>query len=436
MSRLILIVSMVLSSVSALDAQPPEQAELQTLLDRLTSEDFGARERASDRFVALGAPARDFLTKMRKTLGLEARLRVDAILARLGTETTRKTGKVTATLVSIELVEVPLAEAAARIGATVGAKIRYGNQPRVVKPGGQQPAQKPQPPPGGAVPISFKVQRVPFFEALDRFCKLANCTYHTDYASGDIILNPSGQKGAGPVVYAGPLRIAATSLSVTRQTRFVGASTSNANLQVRIDIEPGAPIIGFLSPISGAQAKDDKGNVISFRAWQGQRYLQNVSRNRQLYQSLAMDPPAVDAKKLVEISIPIEMVTPAEMIGAELTSLQPAAPDAPGESPLHLRVDSLTTQNDHQILTLSFEAPPAQGPGDLRAVPQHEEIEIWDVKGQRVEVLPNPSQRVINGRCIRTLRLPDVPLGRVRVRSMVRFRILRQIVRFKDLPLP
>lgn len=422
-----LVLTLLLALATGSPAQP-DLTELQGLLKDLTSADFAAREKATDRILAIGEPSRKFLESARDDLDLEGRLRIDAILARL-TTTNEATEAFTfeATRIDIELDEVPIGEAARRLGLAAGIPIRYG---RVQRPGTSAP-------PSQGVPLSFTVKDIPFFEALDRFCVLAGCTFNPDYASGGLTLNPATGGKIGPVRYDGPMRIAATSLSVNRTTRFVDPPTTYANLQVRINVEPHARLLGLLSPVTGASAKDDKGNDVTFTSHTGPKHMQSLANNHQIYQALSMEPPAADAKKLLQVRMPLDIVVPKRMISAELTSLEPAGPDEAGVGHLRLKVDARQQPGEHQTVTISFVAPIAEGDKQLRVAPQYEEIEVYDLKGQRVEIPRRSiSRRRVQTREARVLQLPNVPIGRIRVRLLAEYSILRKVVVFPELALP
>jgi len=408
-------------------SQPPEQ-ELSALLDDLTSTDFDAREKASTRLVAMGEPARAFLEKARESLDLEGRLRIDAILARLSTAAPSVEPVVfEPTIVDIDLQEVPIAVAAKRLGEAAGIAIAFGRSGPGVPP-----------PPGHDVPVSFSVKGISFFEALDRFCAITGCLFNTDYSTGGFVLTPGYGGKTGPVRYDGPMRVLATSLSISRQTRFTDPPTINANLQLRINIEPRATILGIIGPVRKASAKDDLGNALTFRTYSGPRNLQAMGRQRQTFQSLAFDAPKPTAKKLVEVRVPLELIVPSSMLASEIQDLAASEPDAPGVGALRLKIDTLaTTQPGQHTVTISFHKPIAEGKVELRVTPDLEEIHVFDTKGQKIPIAPNTIvRRRVGTREVRTLRLPDTPVGRIQVRALRSFTVMKRVVTFAELALP
>lgn len=406
----------------------PDVGELEDLLKDLTSTDFAARERATGRILAIGEASRVFLEAARNGLDLEGRLRVDAILSRLATADEASQGIVfESTRVHVDFDEIPIDEATRRLGLAAGVPIRYGQ----VQRGGVGA------PPGQRVPISFSASGLPFFEALDRFCVLTGCTFNSDYATGGLVLNPTTGGKVGPVRYDGPMRIAAMSMSVNRTTRFVDPPTTYATLQVRINVEPQARLLGLLSPVRGVTAKDGKGNTVRFTNRDGPRHMQSLTTNFQVFQAISMEPPATNAKKLVEVRIPLELVVPTRMVSADIASLDPSDAEHAGAGSLRLKVDSHHRSGEKQTVTISFVAPIAEGKEPLRTLPQYEEIELYDLKGQRVEI-PRRSiaRRRIGERETRTLQLPNIPIGRLRVRTLSHYEILRKTVVFAELELP
>jgi len=425
--RRVLVLASVLTALTAtLAVAQPGTAALDALLRDLGSSDFATRERATAGFLAHGPAARAFLEKAREGLDLEGRLRIDSILSRLeGDETTDSGPKFEPTLVDLDLREVPMGDAARRLGDAAGIPIRYGQ------------ANSRGTTPGQGVPVTFAVKRIPFFRALDQFCELTGCTYNGDYASGGFTLNPITAGPLGPVRYVGPLRVAATSLNINRTTRFTGPPTTHANLQIRISVEPHAGVIGLLSPVIGATAEDDRGGAIKFIERGGQRHLQSLAQSNQAYQALSLEPPATEARELRQVKIPLDLVLPAAMVSSEVTYTGSTDGDEQGNGPLALKVDSLQEQGGAQTVTISFNTPIPEGDTPLQTVPSHEELSLYDVKGQLIPVARNTiSRRNVGSRTVRSLRFSSEKLGRVRVKVLSRYRVKRASVTFPSLDLP
>lgn len=418
---------MVLAMGAAVPAQPTE-AELSDLLHALTSTDFDAREQATTRLVGLGEPARAFLEKAREGLDLEGKLRIDAILARLSTaDPTVERVAFEPTIVDIDIEEEPIALAARQLGDAGGVAVSFGRTgPGVKKP------------PGGEVPVSFKAKGISFFEALDRFCAITGCIYNTDYATGGFVLTPGYAGKIGPVRYDGPMRVLATSLSISRQTRFTDPPTINANLQIRINIEPRARVLGVIGPLEGVTAKDDLGNALTFRTYNGQRTMQAMGRQLQSFQSLSFEAPSPAARKLLQVRIPLDLVVPSSMLESEVRSLDVAPPEARGTGALGLKVDAVAdTQPGFRSVTISFRPTIAEGKTELRVPPQHEEIKAYDLKGQVIPLPVNTiGRRRVGNREVRTLRLPDTPIGRIQVRALRTYEVIQRVVTFPELKLP
>ena len=107
---------LVIALIAAWAPAQPDDVALAHLLEQLASSDFATRERATEGFLARGSNARAFLERARSGLDLEGRLRIDAILARLaGSEDAGGPREFEATLVDIDLREVPIGDAARRL---------------------------------------------------------------------------------------------------------------------------------------------------------------------------------------------------------------------------------------------------------------------------------------------------------------------------------
>ncbi len=423
----VLVLAALLTALTAVSAAgQPDAPTLDELLRDLGSSDFSTRERATAGFLSKGPAARGFLEKAREKLDLEGRLRIDSILSRLeGGEATDSGPLFEPTLVDLDLREVPTGEAARRLGEAAGIPVRYGQ------------ATSRGTTPGKGVPVTFSVKRVPFFRALDQFCDLTGCSYNGDYASGGFVLNPISGGPSGPVRYVGPLRASATSLSINRTTRFTGPPTTHANLQLRISVEPHAGVIGLLSPIVGASAEDDRGQAITFIERGGQRHLQSLAQSNQAYQALSLEPPSTEARELRQVKVPLDLVVPAAMINSAVTYTGTATGEGQGAGPLDLKIDSLQEQGETQTLTISFNAPVPEGDTPLQTVPSHEELSLYDVRGQIIRVARNTiSRRSVGGRSVRSLRFSSEKLGRVRVKVLSRYRVMRASVTFPNLDLP
>ena len=129
----------------------------------------------------------------------------------------------------------------------------------------------------------------------------------------------------------------------------------------------------------------------------------------------------------------------SSLVASEVTSLEPAAQDAPGTGALRLKVDSVTASGpDQRLVNISFQQPIPEGDGDLRNNPQYEEILVFDTKGQEIPVpYQTIGRRRVGVREVRTLRLPEArPIGRIVVRCLRKYTILKRSVTFPELKLP
>ena len=401
------------------DPAPEPTSPVKALVEQLGTDNFEARERATAALIALGEAAHGELQTLRESLGLEVRLRIDAILAH------RDSKEVAVVLeprrITLDLKDCPLDEALASFGRAAGVVIKFANSTSQA----------------GPARIHFQLEQVPLLRALDMFCDAHKWHYNRDHRTGDILLYPRGAAVSGLITYLDLLRIEATAYSTSLHTNFRSPATSRANLQVRIDAEPNAPIIGILQPIRDATGKDQDGNTLSFPVQANmQRYLQSFAGQSRVHLSLTLDPPAETATLLREVTLPLDVVVPEVIV--ESLCLDPRVMDAtaPEIGPLALRIEAILRHNDHQELRLSHATLKAEGPDLLRLQPTYERIELRDVRGQELKSEVIEVAAMENGRMRRGFRLPkDTELGAVSIRMMTRYRIVRWTANLPDLPI-
>jgi hypothetical protein len=396
------------------------QEDLQALVRALTAEDFEAREAATQELIARGPGARDALLLARPSVPLEAQLRIDAILADLGTLRRRHKPGLPATLVTLELDGVPITSALERLGRAGGTTLRLraadGREPT-----GQRGEERR---------IDLHVTGIPWLEALDRLCEQASLFAARDYQTGEILLHP-GVVQPGRCAYSGPFRLALTHFSITRATQFQGPPTSMAHLQVSLDVESRAPVLGILVPLAIPVVRDDLGNSVAFVTGGRPAGMQPIDRPRQLHFGVALEVPDPRARALLDLRIPVDAVVPEESLVAEAPILGAPAPGA------RLRVDHVLESEAETQIILSFRPEPVSGEPPLPAPPAAEEFVVLAADGTALPLLQVRPGQPHEGREVRTLALPPgVAPALVRGTWLLRYRVERVEFAFAEIPIP
>lgn len=414
-----------LLALSGLAAQERSQAPapppaIRELVRELTSSGFEARERATDALIAMGDAAHPELKALREELDLEGRMRVDAILAHH--ESREADVDLTPRLLKIEFRDAPTGDVLAELSRIAGVSVRFPDNRR-----GSGPER-----------LSFSADGEPFLRVLDLLCEAQDWSYNRDHRTGDMLLYPRGAAGVGPVAYAGPIRVEATAFSTTLHTNFRDPPTARANLQIRIDADPGCPIVGLLGPIHGATGVDQEGRPLSFSDNPRQnRFLQSFGNQSRAHLSMTLDPPPDERTEVLRnVAVPVEAIVPARVLDGLLLDGMPTDPGAPGAGALALRMESRLDHGTHLEVRISHRTVAADGPDLLRIQPSYERIEFRDGRGAVLSATQTAASLNDQGRTVRTFQLDKTAsIGSVRAEVMSRYRIVTWTATLPDLPI-
>lgn len=408
------------------------QAQVQSLLPILASPSFEARESASATLVSLGMNAAPFIQSGLPGLEGEARLRAEAILARLSTPRQKGNFPKTATLVTMDVKDRPLSDVARRLATFSRSRIRMAGPMSQGAPRTSQDFQHPK----WNQLVTFQAAEAPFFEVLDRLGAQLGLIATRDYMTGDILWS-DGRAEDGLIQYVGPLRVALTSVTITKQSRFSGTPWVSGNLQFRCDVEQDADVVGMLHPLEISPSVDQLDREITFRVPSpSERFLIPLDRRRQFHLGATMNPPANDARLIRELRVRIPVVVADEVVVVS-TSLQKADPveTAPERLPMDFQIESQETVGDHQSLVFSFIPPEISGETSLPQTPGLDELEVFAEGGEPLPLSPIQAQ-FQNGRQRRTLTILSGSPQRLRFRTLARYRIESIETVFKEVPLP
>ena len=319
------------------------------------------------------------------------------------------------------------------LGDQAGFSLRRGAAGR-----GSQP-----PPPDTGRRVTLEVEDQPFFETLDRLCREEDLVFSRDYRSGDLLLSESlARIPKPPVTYAGPLRLALVSYSINRQSRFTGETTISSHMQLSVDVEPRAPVIGVLSPVQPTILEDDrKKSLLQEQPRTSNRYLLRAGPRRQFHVSFALLPPSRDATAIARVEIPLEVLIASEIAEAVLEQPPVEPADGAGKpvaktTALGLSLDSVQHAGEAFVLGISFDAPAVEGEAPPGVQAAWEEIQVVDGQGRTVPTQAMQTRQSGAGRQSRTIRATTDQVGAIRVRCLTRFVSRKISVTFKDVPIP
>ena len=428
---------LVLACAAALSGQVSADA-LASLIRALASSDYAVREAAHRDLLALGPAAKDALIAARSSQTLEARLRIDALLAAQHSVT----GTATAPLAGVRVTEdfrgKTLAAAVARLEQLCAAKIILGEPPVLGgAPDVEREAQPDNTPPVTSPDQSWQ-QRVlslawantPLLQVLDELCLEAGLLARRGN-NGEIILNP-GQGVRGLAAYDGPLKLGITNVSITRSVSPGAAAYASMHVQLQLEVEPGATPLGVLLPLGSCSATDDQQRTIKVVAQGGMRpQVSQMGPQRQQWMNATFEPPERDAKLIAELLVPLRLLVPEEMQHFELA---PAAAN-PARAPSAEDHETARAWFDAQgRLEISLPAAESSAPPEAGTVRRSDQVTLLDGAGKplnarlvRASESASGLQQTYEGAAGATL---------VRVSVVRKWRVEARTLRFTDIKLP
>jgi hypothetical protein len=394
-------------------ASRPARPVVEIIAD-LDADDFDRRERATEELVRLGADARAALEAARTEGSLERRLRIDALLARLGSSSgaaSRRSARIT-----LDLKSRPLREACEALAAASGYAVRSAT------------------PADGERLVDVQCEDAPFFAALDALAAAAGAQQFRDPRDGVYVLRVSAEKG-GPATYVDGLRVALSSISVTRMTRFGSAASSSAFIQLQVDAEPGAGILGLLAPITVAEATDEQGRSLLPKEKQQVNYVQRFDPAGRVPAAAMLSPPESDAKTLKKLRFDLKVVVPEQTAEVEIASPR-ADPENPrGDGALRVTIEEWREGDDGIAVRLTIERPVAEGAGPPNSNISDDQVTFVDAEGGRVQPKTSGAKN-LGARADYHAELPKGSYASLRVSSLVKFAVRGVSATFEEIALP
>ena len=199
--------------------------------------------------------------------------------------------------------------------------------------------------------ISFEVADLPFYEALDRLCRDHGFVFSRDGRTG-VIQIMEGTPPVGSLAYSGPIRAEIRSFNITRQLRSTGELFVNAYLQIQVDVEDTAPVLGILSPLVASKVEDDTGKSLLPTVVPTHFYMVQNSLRHQFNLSMTIVPPGRDARLLKHLVCPLKIVVPTSTLRARLIAPFTVGQRSDVKNSLELTLDDLKTSGDTMTITV------------------------------------------------------------------------------------
>jgi hypothetical protein len=262
------------------------------LVERLDDPKPETRDDAQARLIKLGPKILTVLPDSSTITSKERKERLDRVKAALQeAQSETKTG---ASRVTIQAKGVRLTEAVAQLQKQTGnaiTDVRESLGAEVTNPA-----------------IDIDISNLPFHEALDRVCKLAEVSTNAFTGDGSIGIT-AGKPPKEPLIqYVGPFRVAFKQLT---EIRDLQAGTSAANAQLEVGWEPRLRPMLLALKAEGIAVKDDKNREIKPQTMMESNDVALRPENPAVELNINLEAPDRSATKLSSFKVKSEVTLPA-----------------------------------------------------------------------------------------------------------------------------
>ena len=274
--------------------EAPIDSETLKLVEALGSESYREREKAGQTLEAKGDKV---LPDLRRALAAtdspEITRRLTTLVRRMDYDRLVSPRRVT-----MNLKDKTAKAAMDEITKQTGYRIEFNNNGPGVLPGG---AAEPK--------FSFELDKVPFWQAIDKVADQAGLGVYADY-DDEIVRVNSYQDSHNPhTCYAGPFRFTATGINSSRNVQLSGISkrgfqqrvSESIGLSFQVNSEPKNPILGTL-PAEVTVATDELGgNLVPPKdpnAYRSSYYNNGSNRSHNAYGNIGLLRASKDATTL------------------------------------------------------------------------------------------------------------------------------------------
>ena len=414
------LVAVLLDSPASAQDQP--EVRIARLVERLGSNSYSERLEANQQLAELGAQPRPQLELAAKSTDAEVAARARELLRKIALDEmwlpSRVTHQASGATASLVL---------AVIGQQTGNRLLVGDRYGGFRDG----------------PVDVAAEGELFWQVIDDFCRKTkhHVRPHYDTREPGLAL-VSGEPGAYPVGYAGPVRGAITGALRTFSDEFdYKRLTSKQNHHFRMNLEfmweDRLRIVAYRNQAAVVEAVTDSGETLSAATNSNGTWTVAGSGVRQVPMELKLDPPPTNCTQLKLLTLKWSVAAIGDYATAAVPSI--AAGASLEQDDLQLTIDSLETKDGAKhILTVSVlrERPLPDPPESLF---QENRFELYDASDRPLRLTEQTNS--LEGRVVRSkLSFLASSGDGVPVKLKVTYPRLRserdlEIV-FRDVPLP
>ncbi|HGY92657.1 MAG TPA: hypothetical protein ENK43_15925 [Planctomycetes bacterium] len=396
------------------------QDEAASWIRQLASDDFQKRDEAFEALTRLGRKAAGALREALKTADPETKLRIQTLLENLP-PADREVKEVRLTQTTVDLVSpgASLEELVGRFEGLTGFRV-----------------QRPLPRSTRAK-IRIDIDDRPAFEALDILAREAGLRWMIDGGTGFIRLI-KGVAGKPLVLYEGPFRMALTSVSRNASLMFGSTPQDNCYIQMQIDIEPGAPVLGLWIPPTLTKAKDSTGRKLVPQTDTYRSYFSPTAGRRSFTTSLRLEPPAREATSIprIEGSLRVAVARIWDKVTVAIPAEGESTPSALISGDLGVTILRRSKQGETTLLEVALARPTLYADEQKTRPIQEQTFLVLDAEGLEIPLLGRPQPGRRGDKEIFTLRLRHPAPDRLMVGSVSAFALKTVPFHFDNVPLP
>ena len=414
-----LILISTTSSVAQTPAVEPGAQDVKTrvmvLIQRLESDDFAQREKAMVQLRAEGPAARPYLVRAKGSASLDVRLRIEELISLLPTGKSADNTKRESARVNVDLTDATLAEALEAVAGSSGIKILPNGMPTDRL-------------------LTLSIKDAPILNAVDQLADALDASWHLDGRLSIIRLVAAGINSPHRI-YSGPTRIAAERFMNNRSLSFGGQPLGSCYVQLRIDVDPAAHLIGLWQPLQESTITDSKGKALSQPANRTARFQSVAGRSTHSF-TLPMANPSTGAQSLALLEGTVELAFPKSYEQVTLPMPEPGAKSDGGHEGNVGILSTSPANAPRRVVVIEAKRQSLQVDGVVNTQVQDRRVTFLMVDGTRVEVsnLAHPRRQGENE--VFTIPIPAGDVEAVQFQRLSAIRTEKVRFSFRDLPLP
>lgn len=411
----LLMMLAIMGPLGAQDSRPRlDRTRVEALVRQLDDPDFQRREQAFAELEALGSTLQPLLRELAPTASVEARLRIETLLERMTTEETADTIELDEQRFDLDLRQASVGDALDLLARKAGFDFL------------------PDPDLDRRRMVDLELKAVTAFEALDRLARQLERSWTQDYGNGRIRFYRSPAEVSPRIVYRGPFRLSLDSVTRNASLTFGGETNRNCQIAGRLEIEPGAPVLGlFVQPRVTVAIDDLEKDLVPEAQVES---FQLAGPRRSFHFALRVEPPGPEARKLARLEICLRIALPRRYDPLELEIAAGHAES--GRTKIDYRSEQKLGPNRRVELFIERALPTVNPERPVELA--DERIEVLTAEGEVLRPM-GPVQRLKSGTG-EILRF-DLPgqegrLRSIRLASLLEVELCEFRFAFEDLDLP